>query len=251
MASMLNPAANQGAGILNVQIICPWPVVCLGAKSLLLESCGGGVSVSVLFSKTGQTDYFSLVDPKAHLLILIVPPGAVIPGDADLILGRKSRFHLLVLDGSQPAAVNLAGRANTASISYQSGLDCWRRAFRSALCRSRRISLKSRGVGNSNRSDPDFPGKCLTARQMQVLAMIAKGYTNARIAEEIGLSVGTVKLHVIAILRSLGVMNRVEAALRFNECSVSHGRTSSAHSPEGSKKKRISILKNRPAQPGG
>lgn len=221
MASMLNPAANQGAGILNVQIICPWPVVCLGAKSLLLESCGGGVSVSVFFSKTGQTDYFSLVDPKAHLLILIVPPGAVIPGDADLILGRKSRFHLLVLNGNQSPPVNLAGYPNAASVSYQSGVDCWQRAFRNALSRSRRISLKSRRVGNSNRSDSDSPGKRLTARQMQVLSMIAYGHTNAFIAKELGLSVGTVKVHVVAIFRGLGVKNRVEAALRFKEFPAS------------------------------
>jgi DNA-binding NarL/FixJ family response regulator len=54
----------------------------------------------------------------------------------------------------------------------------------------------------------------LTARQRQVLALISRGLSNKRIARALGLSEFTVKAHVAAILRVLGVGNRVEAAAR-------------------------------------
>lgn len=54
----------------------------------------------------------------------------------------------------------------------------------------------------------------LTPRQRQVLQLLARGEPNSAIAAELGLSEGTVKLHIAAILRTLRVRNRTEAALR-------------------------------------
>ena len=53
--------------------------------------------------------------------------------------------------------------------------------------------------------------KILTARQIEVLRLIAKGESNKQIAYELGLSEGTVKLHVTAILKLLNVYNRTGA----------------------------------------
>jgi DNA-binding NarL/FixJ family response regulator len=55
----------------------------------------------------------------------------------------------------------------------------------------------------------------LTPRQLQVLASISEGLENAEIAEKLGIASNTVKIHVSAIMRSLGVRNRVEATLVF------------------------------------
>jgi DNA-binding NarL/FixJ family response regulator len=46
-----------------------------------------------------------------------------------------------------------------------------------------------------------------------VLELLAQARTNAVIAELLGISVGTVKLHVRAILAKLGVEDRAQAAL--------------------------------------
>lgn len=54
----------------------------------------------------------------------------------------------------------------------------------------------------------------LTPRQQTVLALIGAGLTNRQIAERIGTTEGTVKLHVAAILKRLGARHRTEAALR-------------------------------------
>jgi DNA-binding NarL/FixJ family response regulator len=53
----------------------------------------------------------------------------------------------------------------------------------------------------------------LTARQKEVLVLLAEGKSNSQIAEALGISEGTVRVHVSAILRVLNVNNRTQAAL--------------------------------------
>jgi len=48
----------------------------------------------------------------------------------------------------------------------------------------------------------------LTARQMEVLALLAQGQPNKRIACALGIAERTVKLHITALLRRLGARNR-------------------------------------------
>jgi DNA-binding NarL/FixJ family response regulator len=55
----------------------------------------------------------------------------------------------------------------------------------------------------------------LTRRELEVLAMLAEGETNARIAQRLVLSQDTVKTHVKHILRKLGVHNRSQAVSRY------------------------------------
>jgi DNA-binding NarL/FixJ family response regulator len=53
----------------------------------------------------------------------------------------------------------------------------------------------------------------LTPREREVLALIAPGYTNPQIAVQLGISVGTVKKHVKAILQRLDASNRSHAVV--------------------------------------
>jgi DNA-binding NarL/FixJ family response regulator len=52
----------------------------------------------------------------------------------------------------------------------------------------------------------------LTPRELEVLALLAKGLTNRDIADELVIGVKTVGIHVSHILRKLDVPTRVEAA---------------------------------------
>jgi len=53
----------------------------------------------------------------------------------------------------------------------------------------------------------------LTARERQVLELIAEGLSNGQIAQRLFISVKTASVHVSAILRKLGVSSRTEAAV--------------------------------------
>ena len=51
----------------------------------------------------------------------------------------------------------------------------------------------------------------LSPRQIEVLNLIVKGKTNREIAQLLGLTEGTVKIHVTAVFRALGVKSRTQA----------------------------------------
>lgn len=53
----------------------------------------------------------------------------------------------------------------------------------------------------------------LTARQVDVVRLLAHGLSNKAIARELGVSEGTVKVHLLAVFRVLDVRNRTAAVL--------------------------------------
>jgi DNA-binding NarL/FixJ family response regulator len=61
------------------------------------------------------------------------------------------------------------------------------------------------------RATPEVVEEPLTAREVQVLELLAEGLANKGIANRLGISDQTVKFHVAAILGKLGVANRTEA----------------------------------------
>lgn len=67
--------------------------------------------------------------------------------------------------------------------------------------------------GDTNVADDEGPFSELTPREMEILCLLAEGQSNKLIARNLGISDGTVKLHVKAILRKLGIHSRVEAAV--------------------------------------
>jgi DNA-binding NarL/FixJ family response regulator len=58
------------------------------------------------------------------------------------------------------------------------------------------------------------PGEPLTARESEVLALLADGAANREIATRLGISEHTVKFHVSSILSKLGATTRTEAVSR-------------------------------------
>ncbi len=60
----------------------------------------------------------------------------------------------------------------------------------------------------------------LTPQQFRVLGMIAAGLLNKQIAFELGVSEATVKAHMTAIMRKLGVNNRTQVALAANQLAI-------------------------------
>jgi DNA-binding NarL/FixJ family response regulator len=63
----------------------------------------------------------------------------------------------------------------------------------------------------------------LTPRQTDVLGLLLRGQSNKLIARELNLSVETVKDHVAAVLRALGVNSRTQAVLAVSQMSSQGG----------------------------
>ena len=56
-------------------------------------------------------------------------------------------------------------------------------------------------------------GDLLTVREIEVIQMVAAGYSNSRIAEELFISPQTVKTHLYNIYKTIIVPSRLQAAL--------------------------------------
>ena len=62
--------------------------------------------------------------------------------------------------------------------------------------------------------------KILSPRQLDVLKLIAEGKSNKQIAFDLGLSEGTIKLHITAILKILNVYNRTGAVAQATTLGI-------------------------------
>ena len=60
----------------------------------------------------------------------------------------------------------------------------------------------------------------LSARELQVLELIAAGHPNRVIAGQLVITVDTVKRHVSHVFEKLGVANRTEAATYAHRCGL-------------------------------
>ena len=67
-------------------------------------------------------------------------------------------------------------------------------------------------MGGATIGDADLDP--LTARELEVLALVAEGLPNKMIATALGISDQTVKFHVAAIIGKLGAANRTDAVRR-------------------------------------
>lgn len=69
-------------------------------------------------------------------------------------------------------------------------------------------------------ASPAAAAALLTPRQRDVLRALSRGQPNKLIARELGLTEGTVKIHIAAILRALQARNRTEALVRARELGL-------------------------------
>lgn len=165
-------------------------------------------------------------ETNAILLLLVVPIGLVaaelgLPAGVTAAAGSLGLFA--VLNGVDGHGVGAIGYLTRAVVFF---------GFALAIGRLPRRPSRSFAGG------PDHPlvtgpplaeGDQLSPRELEVLELLAKGASNAQIADAFVISEQTVKSHVKHILKKLDVGNRTEAALRYVEL---YGRPPSTDSPE-------------------
>jgi DNA-binding NarL/FixJ family response regulator len=89
-------------------------------------------------------------------------------------------------------------------------------------------AMGSDAFGPDARADPhqrvpSLDDVGLTPRQAEVMGLLLKGLPNKLIARELNLSVETVKDHVAAVLRALGVSSRTQAVLAVSQMTQGQG----------------------------
>lgn len=82
--------------------------------------------------------------------------------------------------------------------------------------------LPAQSGQNTNLEEHEFAQrlKTLTPQQLRVFMMLTKGLLNKQIAGEVNVSEATVRTHMTAIFRKLGVRNRTQAVLAANYLNV-------------------------------
>ncbi len=68
-------------------------------------------------------------------------------------------------------------------------------------------------VGSGVGEPPAQPIEPLTSREEEILLTVARGLTNHEIAEQMHISISTVKTHIASLMSKLGARNRVEIAM--------------------------------------
>jgi LuxR family maltose regulon positive regulatory protein len=108
--------------------------------------------------------------------------------------------------GLEPLLRDLRGAPTTSQASHPY-LDSLLDAFRAAF-------------GESARPQPEDLLDPLTPRELEIMRLIGKGYSNPEIASELVVTVNTIKKHTSNIYGKLGVRSRTQAIARAHELNL-------------------------------
>jgi ATP/maltotriose-dependent transcriptional regulator MalT len=121
------------------------------------------------------------------------------------------------------------GQAQRAQAAARRALELATRAGDAPTARSAQATLDRVGPLPDNESGESAPStfgragrlvEPLSARELEVLQLVALGRSNSQIATELFVTVGTVKSHLHTISGKLGAANRVEAVARGRELGL-------------------------------
>ena len=164
--------------------------------------------------------------PDADLILLdLHMPGA--HGFSGLIQlrGQSPEVPVVVISGSEepPVVRRAIDYGASGFIPKSSSLDVIAEAIRQVL--EGEVWLPEEMVdilGESNEEEARFAEAIasLTPQQFRVLNMLNEGLLNKQIAYELNVSEATIKAHVTAILRKLGVHSRTQAVIAAQKLEV-------------------------------
>lgn len=180
-----------------------------------------------LFEADTIQSLYALVDahPDADLLLLdLNMPGAQ---------GFSALVHLRSLHPQLPVVVVSAREEPTVMrraidhgafgfIPKSADSDTIGQALTTVLDGERWVPAEAENVPPTDREEREVGQRLreLTPQQFRVLQMLGSGLLNKQIAYDLGVSEATIKAHVTAILRKLGVTNRTQAVLMAGKLAI-------------------------------
>ena len=118
--------------------------------------------------------------------------------DASLMEAKALRAQGMVLKNSDPAYL----------------LECLERVSRGGRWIDPELSDRSKELAETL-GDREIPS--LSPRERQLISLVRKGLRNREIADQLGVTEGTIKVYLHAVFEKLGVNSRTELAIRADE----------------------------------
>lgn len=144
---------------------------------------------------------------RTALVWVLVADGHDLGAEVRRIRAVRPGARVLVLVGEADAAV-----LRDAQALCVEGVVDGRAGGHDLAAAVRSVAMGRRVVPATMVLDASADEGVLSARQRDVLRLLAEGRSNVEIAQALTISVNTVKFHVRTIFRELGIHNRVEAA---------------------------------------
>jgi two-component system nitrate/nitrite response regulator NarL len=213
----------------TVLVVDDHPLFRKALVSLLEETRACSVVIAAASAEEGLA---RVAESKVDLILLDLGlPGAA-GVDAISLFRRDCDADILVVSASEHrqevAAVLRAGASAVVSksVSMDTLKDILERALTDSLPEQKWI----RPVGSLSLGGD--VGRGLTVRQQEIATLLMNGYSNKEIGMRLGLAEITVKTHLTAIFRLLGVVNRTQAVVAIRRLGVDCGAGTSNSSAE-------------------
>jgi len=216
---------------MHVLIVDDHAFVCVGLKATLSEEFD---NIEVTTTDHGDTALTILSQNTIDLAIvdLFMPGGAGGFNFIEMLCESYPKLPIIVLSASEnPAHIRKCLDFGAAGFVTKSApKDALFEAISMALKGERYVPASlvesmpevARVMDEvDSGADIEIIAGLVTQRQMDILLCITQGRSNKQIARELDLSENTVKVHVSAMLRALGLSNRTQAGILGQKLGLS------------------------------
>ena len=199
-------------------------------RSALRQALLAAADARVQLTEVGTISELQVtLDARADwdlVLLDLNMPGAYGFSGLVLLRGQYPHVPVVVISAQEDASVVNRARDFGASgfIPKSSSLEAIQEAVRTVLEGGASWPASTGNGGPLSEQEKTVSAQLasLTPQQFRVLTMVCDGLLNKQIAYELSVSEATVKAHVTAIFRKLGVRTRTQAALVLQQMELTH-----------------------------
>lgn len=220
---------DDAISIGSVLIIDDHPLYCDALVSVLSKMFGTKNFLAVNSLKDGLSQVQSRTPPDLVLLDLKLPDVTGLAGFYEIKQAIPDVPVLVISAECAPEMVHALMNAGAAGFVPK---DADQTVFKAAIQRvAEGLKYLPETLRNGAAKGPkpdvsadDFSVRiaALTPQQSRIMQLICAGKQNKQIAYEMSLAEATVKAHITALLRRLGVSNRTQAAVLVNSTNRAH-----------------------------